>query len=66
MDTVVFHIDALTGEDVEGKSSSTGLLEGVDVVNGEVSDVFLWQGEQKTVVLIDNFLQVSIPLNFPL
>ena len=59
-------MDALTGEDVEGKSTSNGLLEGVDVVNGEVSDVFLLRGEDKTVVLIDKFLQVNILLNLTL
>ena len=60
VDTVVFHIDALTGEDAEGKSSSNGLLEGIDVVNGEVLDVFLLRGGNKTVVFVDKFLQVRI------
>ncbi|KAI5117724.1 hypothetical protein M0805_006209 [Coniferiporia weirii] len=60
VDTVLFHIDALTGEDAEGKSPSDGMLEGIDIVSGEVVDAFMLHGGDKTVVLLDKFLQIYL------
>ncbi|EJD05202.1 DUF1620-domain-containing protein [Fomitiporia mediterranea MF3/22] len=60
VDTVAFHIDALTGEDAEGKSSSEDILQGVDIISGESIDVFMLRGDDKIVVLLDKFLQVYL------
>ncbi|KAL5498433.1 hypothetical protein ACEPAH_2575 [Sanghuangporus vaninii] len=59
VDTVLFHIDALSGEDAEGKSPSKGVLEGIDIINGELLDAFMLH-EEKIVVLVDKFLQIYL------
>ena len=59
VDTVLFHVDALTGEDAEGKSPSKGLLEGIDIINGDLVDAFVLQDNGKIIVLVDKFLQVN-------
>ncbi|THH04236.1 hypothetical protein EW145_g5667 [Phellinidium pouzarii] len=58
-DTVVFHIDALTGEDAE-RNSPSGMLKGTDAVRGEILDAFMLRGENKTVILLDKFLQIYL------
>ncbi|KII83787.1 hypothetical protein PLICRDRAFT_147866 [Plicaturopsis crispa FD-325 SS-3] len=60
VDTVLFHLDALTGEDALKKSPSGGILQGTDVISGPLVEAFLLQNETKTVVLLDEFLQVYL------
>jgi hypothetical protein len=64
VDTVVFHIDAMTGADVRSnvvKRSRDGreMLEGVDAIPGALLDVFMLQNETGAVVMLDEYLQVS-------
>ena len=64
MDTVVFHIDAMTGADVRSqvvKRSRDGgeLLQGVDAIPGAMLDAFMLHNETRAVVMLDEFLQVS-------
>ncbi|TFK65860.1 DUF1620-domain-containing protein [Pluteus cervinus] len=61
VDTVIFHINALTGEDVSGQAQSLShVLQGVDVIHGPAVEAYLLQDEQKIVVLFDEFLQTYI------
>ncbi|KAJ3575190.1 hypothetical protein NP233_g1262 [Leucocoprinus birnbaumii] len=59
VDTVVFHIDAATGEDATGKIARDEVLEGIDIVQGPIVETYLLQHEGKKVVMfLDEFLQV--------
>jgi len=59
VDTVVFHIDATTGEDATGKTGRDGVLEGVDIVQGPIVESYLLRQEgKKVVMLLDEYLQV--------
>jgi len=59
VDTVVFHIDATTGEDVTGTTGRSGVLEGVDIVQGPIVESYLLRQEgKKVVMLLDEYLQV--------
>ncbi len=57
MDAVLFHVDALTGEDVRGNSSPHDVLNGVEVAPAEILEAFML-GNDRTIVLIDKYLQV--------
>lgn len=60
MDTVLFHIDALTGEDSTYASPSDDLLQGFDVIAGSLVEAYLVRdGNIKYVLLFDEFLQVG-------
>ncbi|KAH9929331.1 uncharacterized protein B0H18DRAFT_996604 [Fomitopsis serialis] len=61
VDTVLFHVDALTGEDARGVSESGDLLQGFDIIAGPIIEAYLLRsGSQKLVVLLDEFVQVHI------
>ncbi|CDO75706.1 hypothetical protein BN946_scf184493.g4 [Trametes cinnabarina] len=61
VDTVVFHVDALTGEDAMGKSAPRDVLQGQDVVSGPLVEAFLLRTDNgRAVVLFDEFLQVHL------
>ncbi|KAM6494809.1 Protein of unknown function (DUF1620) domain containing protein [Amanita muscaria] len=64
VDTVIFHIDALTGADVrEGvpeSQKSQGLLQGYDAIQGPLVQAFFLQNETRAVVMLDEFLQVYL------
>ncbi|KAF8325526.1 hypothetical protein F5887DRAFT_1065329 [Amanita rubescens] len=65
VDTVVFHVDAMTGADVRTrvvKRSKDGrdLLQGMDVIQGVMVDGFLLQNETRAVIMLDEFLQVYL------
>ncbi|THH17682.1 hypothetical protein EW146_g3182 [Bondarzewia mesenterica] len=60
VDTVVFHIDALTGEDATGASSSNEVLPGVDIISGPLIESYMLQGQSKMVILLDEFRQVYL------
>lgn len=61
MDTVLFHVDALTGEDARGKSLTNDVLQGEDVVSGPLVEAFLLRTDlARIVVLLDEFLQVHL------
>jgi len=59
IDTVIFHIDAMTGEDVTGRSKDDLKIEGQDIISGSLVDSFFLDHDEKMLVLLDEFLQVS-------
>ncbi|KAF7979908.1 hypothetical protein HWV62_40304 [Athelia sp. TMB] len=58
VDTVLFHIDAMTGEDSRKQSPTADLLQGFDIISGPVVEAFFLQNTTRTVVLFDEFMQV--------
>ena len=60
VDTVVFHLNARTGEDALGVSKKDSILQGLDVIQGPLVEAYLLQAEIKMVVLFDDFLQVCV------
>ena len=60
VDTVIFHLNARTGEDVRGVSKKDSFLQGLDVIQGSLVEAYLLQTETKMVVLFDEFLQVCV------
>lgn len=61
VDTVLFHVDALTGEDARGVSVSGDLLQGFDIIAGPLVEAYLLRsGSKKFAVLLDEFVQVSV------
>ncbi|KAF4611826.1 hypothetical protein D9613_004025 [Agrocybe pediades] len=60
VDTVAFHVNALTGSDVLGKSPDGEVLEGQDVIEGPLVEGYLLGGEKKVIVMFDEHLQVYL------
>lgn len=60
VDTVIFHLNARTGEEASGLSKTDSVLQGLDVIQGSLVEAYLLQTEMKTVVLLDEFLQVCV------
>ena len=61
VDTVLFHIDALTGEDSTYASPTDSLLQGFDIIAGSLVETYLVRdGPHKYVILFDEFMQVCI------
>ncbi|OCH86588.1 DUF1620-domain-containing protein [Obba rivulosa] len=61
VDTVLFHFDPLTGEDVTTASLGSDLLQGHDVIPGELVEAFMLPNETaKAVILFDEFLQIHL------
>ena len=60
VDTVIFHLNARTGEDALGISKKDSTLQGFDVIQGSLVEAYLLQTEIKMVVLFDEFLQVCL------
>jgi len=61
LDTVLFHINAVNGEDVRQASKKHDVFEGLDIIQGPLVMGFLLQTGPKAVVLLDEVLQVSLP-----
>ena len=59
VDTVLFHFDALTGQDVTKTSTIGEPFEGFDIIAGPIIDCFVLQNKTKTVLLLDEFMQVN-------
>lgn len=61
VDTVLFHVDALTGEDSTEASTSNDVLKGLDIIAGPlVETFFVREDSAKFVLLFDEFLQVRL------
>ncbi|KIK01760.1 hypothetical protein K443DRAFT_550803 [Laccaria amethystina LaAM-08-1] len=60
VDTVLFHINAVNGEDVRRASKKSDLFEGLDIIQGPLVEGFLLQTEPKAVVLLDEFLRAYL------
>lgn len=65
VDTVLFHINALTGEDATGVSPSKEVLQGVDIISGPLTEAYMLEGESRIVILLDEFRQVYLYPNTP-
>lgn len=61
VDTVLFHVNALTGDDVrENSSIPRAALQGFDAVMGPLVDVFMLPNENRTIVMLDEYLQARL------
>lgn len=62
VDTVLFHVNALTGDDVreENPSIPRAALQGLDAVMGPLVDVFMLPNENRTIVMLDEYLQARL------
>ena len=61
---MLFHIDALTGEDSTYASPIDGLLQGLDAIAGSLVEAYLIRdGGHKYILLFDEFLQVRVHIS---
>ncbi|KAH9911778.1 uncharacterized protein BXZ73DRAFT_93328 [Epithele typhae] len=61
VDTVLFHIDALTGRDARADGTHEDLLNGHDIVSGPLVEVYSLKTESARVIVhLDEFLQVHL------
>ncbi|KAG1717496.1 hypothetical protein EDB19DRAFT_1814298 [Suillus lakei] len=62
VDTVLFHVNALTGDDVreENPSIPRAALQGLDAVMGPLVDVFMLPNENRTIVMLNEYLQARL------
>ncbi|KAF8872794.1 hypothetical protein CPB84DRAFT_1854287 [Gymnopilus junonius] len=60
VDTVLFHINALTGSDITLRSKDNFPLEGYDVIQGPLVESFLLNAEKKFLVFFDEYLQAYL------
>jgi ER membrane protein complex subunit 1 len=63
---VIFHINALTGEDALGKSPVDKVLQGVDLISGPSLGAYPLPGNSNSIILLDEFLQVRLTDLMPL
>jgi hypothetical protein len=59
-DTVVFHVDAMTGRDVIGQTTDGVILAGQDIISGPLVESFFLNNEAKMTILLDKALQVGL------
>lgn len=50
----------MTGEDARKTSPSPEIFQGLDIISGPIVEAFLFQNNTKTVLLLDEFMQVSL------
>jgi len=62
VDTVLFHVDALTGQDARASGAKdSALLQGDDIIAGPLVESYILQaGSGKFVVLLDEFVQIHL------
>ncbi|KAH9981995.1 hypothetical protein BJV74DRAFT_852482 [Russula compacta] len=60
VDTVLFHVNALTGEDALGKSPVGAVLQGFDLISGPLLGAYPLPGMNKAIILLDEFRQVYV------
>lgn len=58
VDTALFHFDAMTGAEVGEAIASKYMLQGLDLIQGELVDAFLLSEPSKIVLAIDKYMQV--------
>jgi ER membrane protein complex subunit 1 len=63
---VVFHVNALTGEDASGKSPVGTVLQGVDLISGPSLGAYPLPEIGNAIILLDEFLQVRVTDLLPL
>jgi len=60
VNTVIFHLDALTGEDASSKESDN-TPQGIDIISGPVVEAYLLDhDDSKVILLLDESLQVYL------
>jgi ER membrane protein complex subunit 1 len=59
VETVLYHLDARSGEDLTKSSPNNDPLEGLDVFDGPLAEAF-FQREHGIVILLDKSLQVRL------
>ncbi len=57
---MIYHVNALTGEDALGKSPVGTVLQGVDLISGPSLGVYPLPENSNAIVLLDEFLQVRL------
>jgi hypothetical protein len=57
---VVFHVNALTGEDASGKSPVGTALQGVDLISGPSLGAYALPEISNAIILLDESLQVRV------
>ena len=57
---MIFHLNALTGEDALGLSPAGTVLQGVDLISGPSLGVYLLPENSNAILLLDESLQVSL------
>ncbi|TFK33104.1 hypothetical protein BDQ12DRAFT_658417 [Crucibulum laeve] len=60
VDTVIFHFNAVTGEDARGVSPADEVFEGLDIISGPIVEAYLLQNDTRVVILLDEYLQVYL------
>jgi len=63
---VIFHINALTGEDALGKSPVGTVLQGVDLIAGPSLGAYPLPENSNAIILVDESLQVRLTDLVPL
>jgi hypothetical protein len=63
---VIFHVNALTGEDALGKSPIGTVLQGVDIISGPSLGAYPLPENSNAIILLDEFLQVRLTDPMPL
>jgi hypothetical protein len=53
----------MTGEDARKVSPSGDIFQGLDIISGPIVEAFLLQKQTKTVILLDEFMQVRFSTN---
>jgi len=64
VDTVIFHVNAVTGGDALGKSPAGTVLQGVDLISGPSLGAYQLSGHSKAVIVLDEFRQVRFGPDF--
>jgi hypothetical protein len=59
---VIFHLNALTGEDALGKSPVGTVLQGVDLISGPSLGAYPLPENSNSIILLDKSLQVRLNL----
>ena len=57
---MIFHLNALTGEDALGKSPTGTVLQGVDLISGPSLGAYLLPENSNAIILLDESLQVRL------
>lgn len=63
---MIFHLNALTGEDALGKSPVGTVLQGVDLISGPSLGAYLLPENSNSIILLDKSLQVRLTDLMPL
>ena len=63
---MIFHINALTGEDALGKSPVGTVLQGVDLIAGPSLGAYPLPENSNAIILVDESLQVRLTDLVPL